>query len=76
MLIDSILIAVVLRQLWNWNRYAVAALLVLFFCVDFTYLSANLLKIPAGGWFPLLVGAIAFTFLTTWAKGRQLMIAG
>jgi KUP system potassium uptake protein len=61
--------------MWNWNRYAVAALLVLFFTVDFSYLSANLLKIPAGGWFPLLVGAIAFTFLTTWAKGRQLMIA-
>ena len=39
------------------------------------YLSANLLKIPAGGWFPLLVGAIAFTLLTTWAKGRQLMIS-
>ncbi len=30
---------------------------------------------PAGGWFPLLIGAIAFTLLTTWAKGRQLMIA-
>jgi KUP system potassium uptake protein len=74
MLIDSILISVVLRQMWNWNRYAVAALLALFFTVDFSYLSANLLKIPAGGWFPLLVGAIAFTFLTTWAKGRQLMI--
>jgi KUP system potassium uptake protein len=75
MLIDSILISVVLRQMWNWNRVAVAGLLVLFFTVDFSYLSANLLKIPAGGWFPLLVGAIAFTFLTTWAKGRQLMIA-
>jgi KUP system potassium uptake protein len=75
MLIDSILISVVLRQMWNWNRFAVAGLLVLFFTVDFLYLSANLLKIPAGGWFPLLVGAIAFTFLTTWAKGRQLMIA-
>ena len=74
MLIDSILISVVLRQMWNWNRYAVAALLALFFTVDFSYLSANLLKIPAGGWFPLLVGAIAFTSLTTWAKGRQLMI--
>src|SRR3954451_7806036 len=74
MLIDSILISVVLRQMWNWNRYAVAALLALFFAVDFSYLSANLLKIPAGGWFPLLVGAIAFTFLTTGAKGRQLMI--
>ena len=74
MLIDSVLIAVVLRQMWNWNRYVVAGLLALFFTVDFAYLSANLLKIPAGGWFPLLVGAIAFTFLTTWAKGRQLMI--
>jgi len=75
MLIDSVLISVVLRQMWNWNRFAVAALLALFFTVDFSYLSANLLKIPAGGWFPLLVGAIAFTFLTTWAKGRQLMIS-
>jgi KUP system potassium uptake protein len=74
MLIDTVLIAVVLRQMWNWNRFAVAGLLTLFFVVDFSYLSANLLKVPAGGWFPLLVGAIAFTFLTTWAKGRQLMI--
>src|SRR6476660_348805 len=61
--------------MWNWNRFAVAGLLLLFFTVDFTYLTANLLKIPAGGRFPLLVGAIAFTFLTTWAKGRQLMIS-
>jgi len=74
MLIDSVLIAVVLRQMWNWNRYLVAGLLALFFTVDFTYLAANLLKIPAGGWFPLLIGGIAFMFLTTWAKGRQLMI--
>jgi KUP system potassium uptake protein len=74
MLIDSVLISVVLRQMWNWNRFAVAGLVMLFFAVDFSYLSANLLKIPAGGWFPLLVGAIAFTLLTTWAKGRQLMI--
>ena len=75
MTIDSVLISVVLRQMWKWNRLVVAGLLILFFSVDFTYLTANLLKIPAGGWFPLLVGAIAFTFLTTWAKGRQLMIS-
>jgi len=75
MLIDSVLISVVLRQMWNWNRFAVGALVALFFLVDFSYLSANLLKVPQGGWFPLLVAAIAFTLLTTWAKGRQLMIA-
>jgi len=75
MLIDAVLISVVLLQLWNWNRWVSIALLTLFFTVDGLYLGANLLKIPAGGWFPLLVGAVAFTLLTTWAKGRQLMIA-
>jgi KUP system potassium uptake protein len=74
MLIDGVLISVVLLYMWKWNRILVGALLVLFFTVDGAYLTANLLKIPAGGWFPLLVGAIAFTFLTTWAKGRKLLI--
>ena len=61
--------------MWNWNRFSGGALLALFFMVDLGYFGSNLTKIPAGGWFPLLVGAIAFTFLTTWAKGRQLMIS-
>ena len=74
MLIDTVLIAVVLILMWNWNRILSGALLLLFFAVDLGYFSSNLTKIPAGGWFPLLVGAIAFTLLTTWAKGRQLMI--
>ena len=75
MLIDTVLIAVVLINMWKWNRIVSGALIVLFFAVDLAYFSSNLTKIPAGGWLPLLVGAIAFTFLTTWAKGRQLMIA-
>jgi KUP system potassium uptake protein len=74
MLIDSVLIAVVFTVMWNWNRIIVVGLLVLFFTVDLGYFSSNLTKIPAGGWFPLLIGAIAFTLLTTWAKGRKLMI--
>jgi KUP system potassium uptake protein len=75
MLIDTVLIAVVFVTMWKWNRILVIALLTLFFLVDLGYFGSNLTKIPAGGWFPLLVGAIAFTFLTTWAKGRQLMIS-
>ena len=75
MLIDGVLIAVVLTSLWKWNRYAVAALLIVFFAIDGAYLASNLLKVPDGGWFPLLIGGFAFTLLTTWAKGRQLMIA-
>ena len=74
MIIDTVLISVVLRHMWKWNRWVVVGLLVLFFTVDFAYLTSNLLKIPDGGWFPLLIGAFAFTLLTTWAKGRKLMI--
>jgi KUP system potassium uptake protein len=75
MLIDTVLIAVVFMTMWKWNRIVAAALLAVFVTVDVGYFSSNLTKIPAGGWFPLLIGAIAFTLLTTWAKGRQLMIS-
>ena len=74
MFIDSILIAVVLFSLWKWNRIAAGALLAVFVIIDLAYLAANLTKVPDGGWFPLLVGAVAFVLLTTWSRGRGLMI--
>ena len=74
MLIDTCLIAVVLVALWKWSRWLAAPLVAGFFLVDFLYFAANLTKVPDGGWFPLLVGLVAFTFLTTWARGRTLMI--
>ncbi len=74
MLIDGVLISVVLFTLWKWPAWKAIPLLVIFFTIDILYFSANLLKVPQGGWFPLLVGAIAFTLLTTWARGRKLMI--
>ena len=75
MMIDSCLIGVVLFGLWKWKPWFGAPLLALFLLVDFAYLAANLTKVPDGGWFPLLIGFIIFTFLTTWARGRALMIA-
>ena len=73
MFIDTCLLAVVLFSLWRWNRWLAGALLALFFVVDTAYFAANLLKVPDGGWFPLLIGLIAFTLLTTWATGRKLL---
>ncbi|MBA3668415.1 MAG: KUP/HAK/KT family potassium transporter, partial [Sphingomonas sp.] len=49
MLIDGVLIAVVLFNLWNWNKFAASALLAVFFSVDLLYFGANLLKVPVGG---------------------------
>ena len=73
MLIDTVLIAVVLFTLWKWKPWVALPVLALFAIVDVAYFSANLTKVAEGGWFPLLIGFIAFTLLTTWAKGRKLM---
>jgi len=74
MAIDTCLIAVVLVHLWGWNKWLAAPLITVFALVDLAYFGANLTKVPDGGWFPLLIGFIAFTLLTTWARGRTLMI--
>lgn len=73
MFIDSCLIAIVMLMLWKWKLWYALPLLAIIFIVDGAYLAANLTKIPDGGWFPLLVGGVAFLILTTWAKGRQIM---
>ncbi len=74
MLIDTCLLSIVLFRLWRWPVYLAVPLLCVFFLVDGAYFTANLTKIPSGGWFPLLVGLLIFVVLTTWSKGRQLMI--
>ncbi|MFC0589039.1 potassium transporter Kup [Novosphingobium aquiterrae] len=73
MAIDNVLLAVVLFTMWKWKPWFSVPLLVLFFALDAAYLAANFTKIPDGGWVPLAMGLIIFTFLTTWSRGRQLM---
>ena len=73
MFIDTCLIAVVLLSLWKWPKWKALPILGIFFIVDFAYLGANLLKVPSGGWVPLLIGLVIFTLLTTWSRGRALM---
>jgi KUP system potassium uptake protein len=74
MLIDSILIFVVMRRLWNWPVPVAILIATPLLLIDLTFLASNALKIPEGGWFPLLVGAIVFTLLTTWKRGRSLLM--
>ncbi len=75
MFIDTCLLAVVLFSLWQWKPVYAVPILAVFFIVDIAYFGANLTKVPDGGWFPLLIGLVCFTFLTTWARGRKLMLA-
>lgn len=73
MFIDTCLISVVLLSLWQWPKWKALPILAVFFIVDIAYFGANLLKVPQGGYFPLLIGLVIFTLLTTWSRGRALM---
>jgi len=73
MLITSVMLGVMMLYVWRWNRFLAIGATTLFLVVDGMYFASNITKIPDGGWFPLLVAAISFTVLTTWAKGRQLL---
>lgn len=73
MLIDTLLVGVLVLNIWRWPAWWAVPLLGLFALVDFAYFASNLTKVPDGGWFPLVVGLVGFTGLTTWARGRALM---
>ncbi|MEY4472180.1 MAG: hypothetical protein RL671_484 [Pseudomonadota bacterium] len=75
MFIDTILLAAVLVSLWRWPLWKAAPLVGAFIIVDMAYLGANLLKVPSGGWVPLVIGLAIFTLLTSWSRGRALMRA-
>jgi KUP system potassium uptake protein len=71
--ITSLLLYVVARQRWGWNRYAAGLLIALFLGVDLAFFGANSLKIPHGGWFPLVIAAAVYTLMATWWQGRRLL---
>ena len=74
MLVTTLLLGVVAHYLWRWNAVAIAAVLGVLAVVDAMFFISNSLKILDGGWFPLLVGAIAFTLMSTWRRGRELIL--
>jgi KUP system potassium uptake protein len=75
MFISTIMIGVLMAKVWNWPTWRVALVIGVFMIIDGAYLASNLLKVPQGGWLPLLVAAIVCVLLTTWATGRSLMMA-
>ena len=73
MLITTILTFYVIRYAWGYPLALCIAATGIFFVVDFTFFASNLLKVPEGGWFPLVIGAAIFTLMMTWKEGRHLL---
>ncbi|MFK2929925.1 potassium transporter Kup [Dyella agri] len=74
MAITTILALIVARHQWGWKMPAVVAAGGLFLVIDLSFFSANLIKIEYGGWFPLVLGLAVFTWMTTWRRGRELVV--
>ena len=74
MLITTALLAVVAHRLWSWSIALTVIVIGFLFAVDLAFFAANIVKIPQGGWFPLVVGALAFTLMSTWRRGRQILL--
>lgn len=74
MFITTCMLGVLMWRVWKFNRFVAGGLFTAFIVIDGAYLASNMLKVTDGGWFPLLIGIVIFTLLTTWSKGRKLMM--
>ncbi|MGL4396998.1 MAG: potassium transporter Kup, partial [Hyphomicrobium sp.] len=73
MVITVVLAAIVARHYWRWPVWKTALVMGPFFIIDAIFLGANALKLFAGGWLPVLVGAFLFALMVTWRRGVVLL---
>jgi KUP system potassium uptake protein len=70
MLLTSLLMFLVMREVWHWSLLLSIAVASLFVIVDLSFTAANMMKVIEGGWVPLVVGAAIFFAMSTWRQGR------
>jgi len=73
MTITTILMFTIVHKLWNWSLLKSLLFLIGFLTIDLTFLASNAMKIPDGGWLPLLIALLLFTLMTTWRRGSTLL---
>ncbi len=73
MVMTTLLASIVFVEVWRWGKIKTGLLVSLFLVIDLSFFSSSLLKIPDGGWVPLLIGIIIFTLMFTWKTGRYMV---
>jgi KUP system potassium uptake protein len=73
MTITTVMTFYVIRYGWKYPLALCLLATGFFFVIDVTFFLSNMLKLVAGGWFPLLIGAGMFLLMLTWKQGRRLM---
>ena len=73
MVITAILLFIIQREQWGWPLSYCVAFTAFFLIIDLSFWGANIVKLPDGGWFPLVIGVVVFTLMTTWKRGRIIL---
>ncbi len=71
----SLLALIVFWKHFRWPLIVVAPVFGFFLLIDLAYFASNLLKVPEGGYFPVLLGIALFLLMTSWHRGRELLFA-
>ena len=74
MTITTVLALFVARHQWRWSMPVVIIAGTLLLIIDMSFFTANLIKVEYGGWFPLVLGLAVFIVMTTWRRGRELVV--
>ncbi|MFL5162688.1 MAG: potassium transporter Kup [Microvirga sp.] len=74
MVVTAVLAFFVVWRCWRWPLWAAVSVLAPFLLVDLIFLAANALKIPQGGWMPLVVGALLILVMRTWRRGTRILL--
>ncbi|AWV20877.1 Kup system potassium uptake protein [Roseomonas mucosa] len=72
-LATSCLAGIVFHRNFRWSWPLVVAVFLPLFLLDLAFFISNVLKVPDGGWVPLLLGAALYTQMLTWRRGRDLL---
>ena len=74
MAIDTILLYFVITRVWKWGAPAGLAICGTLLVIDLAYFGANSVKVLQGGWFPLVIAGLVFLVISTWRRGRELLL--
>ena len=74
-LCTAFLAAIVFRRQFHWSRPRAIGVFGAFFLIDTIFFSANTIKVVEGGWVPLTLGFGLMLLMTSWKRGRDLLLA-
>ncbi|BEP13573.1 potassium transporter Kup [Acidothermaceae bacterium B102] len=75
LVVDTVLLLLVARVLWQWPPWKLALAGIAFGGIELTFLAGNLSKVVHGGWLPLLIAVVVFVIMTTWQRGRSIVLS-